>query len=64
MHYAIDISTSDGSEFLLSAFYQKEWNKTVIDNFFNAFNEDILTTIDQLKLIEFKLNSILLQFHL
>jgi len=53
-HHAIGMDHEDSSLFLLDAFYIHEWKKTVISDFFNTFNEEILETMDKLKIIEFK----------
>lgn len=53
-HHAIGMDHKDSSLFLLDAFYIHEWKKVVISEFFNTFNEDLLETIDKLKIIEFK----------
>ncbi|USO02375.1 MAG: hypothetical protein H6850_00005 [Alphaproteobacteria bacterium] len=52
-HHTIDMEDKDPAIFLLDTLYNKEWKQEVISGFFNPFNENILLTIDQLKIIEF-----------
>lgn len=53
IHHSLNSDIQEPAQFLMDALYLKQWKKPVIDTLFNAFNTDILNTLDQLKLIEF-----------